>query len=140
LPELRGKDRKKVRDNMANIELVIRIPEEDYKRGTVMASAIRNGIPLPKGHGRLIDADELLKAMDTWDKFGNVPNAGLIPFRTLALQDIYVPYVKYGDMVNCVKGMPSVTPQEPKTKGSYHPIISGNTQTPPKVKSAESEE
>lgn len=25
-------------------------------------------------------------------------------------------------------------------KGSYHPIISGNTQNPPKVKSAESEE
>jgi hypothetical protein len=46
---------------MANIELVIRIPEEDYKRGTVMASAIRNGIPLPKGHGRLIDESKITK-------------------------------------------------------------------------------
>ena len=33
--------------------------------------------------------------------------------------------------------LPSVIPQEPKTKGSYHPIISGNAQNPPKVKSAE---
>lgn len=60
-----------------------------------------------------IDKAELLKAMDTWDKFGNDPNNGLIPLRTPALQDRYVPYVKYDDMVNCVKTMPSVTPQEP---------------------------
>lgn len=58
---------------------------------------------------------KLLKAMDTWDKFGNDPNEGLIPLRTPALQDRYVLYVKYDDMVNCVKGMPPVTPQEPKT-------------------------
>jgi len=63
----------------------------------------------------LIDQAELLKNMDTWDKFGNDPNEGLIPLRTPALQDRYVPYVKYDDMVHCVEGMPSVTPQEPKT-------------------------
>ena len=45
---------------MADIELVIKISEEEYERGTVMASAIRNGTPLPKGHGRLIDADAYL--------------------------------------------------------------------------------
>ena len=39
------------------MRVVIEISEEDYKRGTVMASAIRNGILLPKGCGRLIDAD-----------------------------------------------------------------------------------
>lgn len=49
---------------MPDIELVIKIPEEDYKRGTVMASAIRNGIPLPKGHGKLIDGDALHKEFD----------------------------------------------------------------------------
>jgi hypothetical protein len=27
--------------------------------------------------------------------------------------------------------------QESKTNGSYHPVISGNAQNPPKVKSAE---
>lgn len=41
--------------------MVIKISEEDYKRGTVMASAIRNGIPLLRGHGDLIDRKELLK-------------------------------------------------------------------------------
>ena len=65
-------------------------------------------------HVEYINRAELLKAMDTWDKFGNDPNEGLIPLRTPALQDRYVPYVKYDDMVNCVKGMSSVTPQEPR--------------------------
>ena len=58
-----------------------------------------------------INRTELLKAMNTWDKFGNDPNLGLIRLITPALQDRYVPYVRYEDMVNCVKGMPSVTPQ-----------------------------
>ena len=58
---------------MADIELVIKIPEEtykdiqsrDWKNGGRWYSdewkAIHNGTPLPKGHGRLIDADELKK-------------------------------------------------------------------------------
>lgn len=59
------------------MELVIDIPDEDYKfikdlqsliiggRGNCktiqknVINAIRNGKPLPKGHGRLIDANEL---------------------------------------------------------------------------------
>jgi len=54
---------------MADIELVIKMPEEDYKRGTLgsyfecysmkLHDIILNGTPLPKGHGRLIDADKL---------------------------------------------------------------------------------
>lgn len=54
---------------MAYIELVIKIPEEYYKaikaipeyQYTTDMLIIRNGIPLPKGHGRLIDADTLKK-------------------------------------------------------------------------------
>lgn len=55
---------------MADIELVVKIPEEMYNHikngGNIGASllienAIKNGTPLPKGHGRLIDADELKK-------------------------------------------------------------------------------
>lgn len=55
---------------MADIELVIKIPEEVYRhykkvwqkrRGSIPESCIAFGTPLPKGHGRLIDADELLK-------------------------------------------------------------------------------
>ena len=59
---------------MADIELVIKIPEEDYEimkhniavdnplcplSEKEMVAIIANGIPLPKGHGRLIDANGL---------------------------------------------------------------------------------
>lgn len=71
---------------MADIELVIKIPEEDYKRGIVMASAIRNGIPLPKGHGRLIDVSELITTTDiredgsefTYVSYSEIENAPTI--------------------------------------------------------------
>lgn len=53
---------------MADIELIIKIPEKVYNALThtefdanlvvnEMRKSIANGIPLPKGHGRLIDAD-----------------------------------------------------------------------------------
>ena len=53
---------------MADIELVIKIDEERYsyvkeqvEKGidNPLKVIIANGIPLPKGHGRLIDADVL---------------------------------------------------------------------------------
>lgn len=54
---------------MENVELVIKIPEEQYLIANygqyghididIVKTAIRNGTPLPKGHGRLIDADAL---------------------------------------------------------------------------------
>jgi len=66
---------------MSDIEMVIKIPEEAkkafdraesnelkggyYDHGGVIGKAIKNGTPLPKGHGRLIDADAL------FDYFGN---------------------------------------------------------------------
>lgn len=55
---------------MADVELVIKIPEELYEayKGRppmlgdtgmdMIAQSIANGIPLPNGHGKLIDADE----------------------------------------------------------------------------------
>lgn len=49
---------------MADIELVIKMPEDEYniikksKRPMTWAEhLIANGTPLPKGHGRLIDVD-----------------------------------------------------------------------------------
>lgn len=46
------------------MQIVIDISDDDYRkvqdgRGSVsmMRKVIRNGIPLPKGHGRLIDAE-----------------------------------------------------------------------------------
>ena len=58
---------------MADIELVIKIPEEMYKwvddvnkffnyYGTSdFVNLIKNGTPLPKGHGRLKDVDHYIK-------------------------------------------------------------------------------
>ena len=51
------------------MQICIEIPDamyEDIKSGkdgysNYVHTAIRNGIPIPKGHGRLIDADEFLK-------------------------------------------------------------------------------
>ncbi|SCW63343.1 hypothetical protein SAMN05660484_02166 [Eubacterium ruminantium] len=68
---------------MANIELVIKIPEDEYRwivksDETVFANisskecmlhAIKNGTPLPKGHGNLIDANELLKEKIRFEDF-----------------------------------------------------------------------
>ena len=57
---------------MANIDVVIKIDEEtyrdiqshDWKNGEWWYSeewrAIHNGIPLPKGHGDLIDVNEII--------------------------------------------------------------------------------
>lgn len=51
---------------MSDIELLIKIPEKMYHMINAdlydygdMNVIIRNGIPLPKGHGRLIDAEIL---------------------------------------------------------------------------------
>ena len=62
---------------MEEVELVIKLSEKDLKsiRDTILTisemyettqgrvyCAIVSGIPLPKGHGRLIDADELTES------------------------------------------------------------------------------
>ena len=61
------------------MEIVIKIPEELYKQITVeklyfledgenLCTAVENGTPLPKVHGRLIDGDKL--ELDTeWDDY-----------------------------------------------------------------------
>ena len=73
----------------------------------------KNSQKLEKNFGELdcIDRAELLKAMDTWDKFGYTETGCFVR----KPKGDYVPYVHYEDMVNCVKNMSSVTPQEPKT-------------------------
>ena len=57
---------------MADIELVIKIPKELAEKGhwytdeemwTVIEAA-QNGTPLPKGHGRLIDAGEYVDVLN----------------------------------------------------------------------------
>ena len=60
---------------MAGIELVIKIPERIHygiekgiivngsKASQILIDAVKNGIPLPKGHGKLIDSDILDKRL-----------------------------------------------------------------------------
>ncbi len=58
---------------MADIELVIKIPEMVYDSileehdgwNNLVCTAIRNGSPLPKGHGRLVDLEQMCE--DYWD-------------------------------------------------------------------------
>ncbi len=45
---------------------------DNYDDAEDMATAIRNGTPLPKGHGDLKDADEMKKRM------GNLDGVGMI--------------------------------------------------------------
>ena len=58
------------------MQIVIDIPEEEYRcvqitgcigNKTCISNAIYNGTSLPKGHGRLIDADELKKIIQEND-------------------------------------------------------------------------
>ena len=50
---------------MEDKELVIKIPKAYYElvlkrcKDPVLLNAFKNGTPLPKGHGRLIDADDI---------------------------------------------------------------------------------
>lgn len=52
------------------VKVVVEIPKETYleirsgfitRNAIEAAEAIKNGTPLPKGHGRLIDADEIIE-------------------------------------------------------------------------------
>lgn len=70
---------------MADIELVIKIPENAYKatcNGNMLppdvknvVQGIKNGTPLPEHHGRLIDADELSVALDKMAYMDSQPRA-----------------------------------------------------------------
>ena len=52
----------------------------------------------------LISRSELLKAMDTWNKFGYDYHRGLIRIDSTNNEE-YVPFVHYEDMVKCVNDM-----------------------------------
>lgn len=60
------------------MKIVIDIPEVFYEYckaqtdATEIQLAVKNGVPLPKGHGRLIDADaEIKKIQDISDRVKN---------------------------------------------------------------------
>lgn len=59
------------------MQIVIDIPEEDYNAliGNVtglfsvydLIGSIKQGTPLPKGHGRLIDEKKMLNRLEAWN-------------------------------------------------------------------------
>lgn len=57
-----------------------------------------------------VSREELLKAIDTWDKFGYTETGCFVR----EPKGDYVPYIHYDDVIKCIKGMPSVT-QKAKT-------------------------
>jgi len=102
---------------MADVELVIKIDEKLYKDifsdaeiiiysgmrsgKTLLATllrAIRNGTPLPKGHGRLIDADALEKEIVNGIKAGNYEE-GYETFAHINDMDDCLECVKYADTI-----------------------------------------
>jgi len=68
---------------------------------------------MAQADGDLISRTELLKALETWDRFGVDDTNSLFRLDNLSLPH-YVAYIHYDDVVKCIKGMPSVKPQEPK--------------------------
>lgn len=71
---------------MADIDLVIKISERDYALAcnypdvliAKYAHYIKDGIPLPKGHGRLIDADYIKLFSIDHDSWNGVEYEGVI--------------------------------------------------------------
>lgn len=51
-----------------------------------------------------ISREELLRAIDTWDKFGYTETGCFV-------REPKVPYIHCDDVINCIKGMPPVKPQ-----------------------------
>ncbi len=99
------------------MQVVIDIPDEwktriEYNRrpstiecGQLIESIWRGKI-LPKSHGRLIDADEALEAMNTYDKYGYLPH-DLIRLTSENGLNL-IPYVHYDDMVTCITNMSTI--------------------------------
>lgn len=57
---------------------------------------------------RLIDADNLKKAINTWDEFACLPNGKLEPFRNLEHPEMFEPYVHLRDILNAINNAPTV--------------------------------
>lgn len=101
---------------MEDIELVIKIPEKLYTeylavqlgRGNgktfvhTLLKAIKEGTPLPKGHGRLIDANKAIRE----------ENSKLVDFDTINTKDRS--YCRYARMI--LNDAPTIIAPEIKKK------------------------
>lgn len=64
-------------------------------------------------HGVCLDAisrQAALDAIDTWDKFGCDESGRLVRLDGES-ESLFVPYIHYEDVVNAIKGLPSVQPE-----------------------------
>ena len=67
---------KELQESEASVQIVIDISEQIYLNakadmlcgGDSLVKAIKSGIPLPRGHGRLIDADAFISALEDSSK------------------------------------------------------------------------
>ena len=90
------------------VRIVIDIPEESYKAikfglinsviQNIWFDSVRNGTPLPKGHGRLGDLDALEKEIVNGIKAGNYEE-GYETFAHINNMDDCVECVKYADTI-----------------------------------------
>ena len=86
------------------MQIVIEIHEKDYqsmKNGHIpysVLSTIKNGTPLPKGHGRLIDADKLKVELEYGIRAGNYEE-GYDKYAHINNMDDCVDAVVYADTI-----------------------------------------
>ncbi len=93
---------------MKEVELVIKIPEEIYKRilpyrdfplisnlttdSLKLTHAVANGVPLPSGHGKLGDLDKIADRLeilrDDWNYYGNEFESGMYKGYDYALDEV----------------------------------------------------
>ena len=96
---------------MADVELVIKIPDHLYKLlkdfpsdsnegniENVLMKAVEHGTTLPKGHGRLIDADKLKVELEYGIRAGNYEE-GYDKYAHINNMDDCVDAVVYADTI-----------------------------------------
>lgn len=59
---------------------------------------------------RLIDADEIKKAINTYDTFACLPNGKLYPTRELKNPEMFVSYIHLEDIIKAIDNAPTVEP------------------------------
>ncbi len=107
---------------MEDIELVVKIPKEIYnhtqeyeiggfnqENDTKLFIAIKNGTPLPKGHGKMIDAVSREQALSAIRNL--YPST---PFIRLNLKKWQEENKKYFECENIIRALPSVIPVRKK--------------------------
>lgn len=89
-----------------------------WKIGIAGLINVLKAVPIIEQSEDCISRQQLLEALDTWDKFGYVPQYGLM--RISKDDKAYIPYIHYDDAVDCIKALPSVTPTIPDVENNFN--------------------